>query len=137
VSQKLRNNLLKYGLTVLVGGLMAGFTIISYGYGDAGTTAEKLRILGDAFTIPGVVLIMFGFLVLVANGGFFNGLSYAASYAVKLLLPGTSKDMEKYGDYVERKRAGGKKAAAGFLFIVGGAFLLIAIVFVALYYNNA
>ena len=136
MSRELRNGLLKYGFAALVGGLMAGFTITSHGYGEAAGTAERLRILSDAFTIPGVVLIMFGFLVLVANGGFFNGLSYIGSYAVKLLIPGMSKDMEKYGDYVERKRAGGKRIKTGFLFIVGGVILLAAVVFTILYYQN-
>ena len=135
MSKNLRNNLLKYGITAMIGGLMACFTINSYGYGEASAGAERLRILSDAFTIPGVILIMCGFLVMVANGGFFNGISYAAGYAVRMLIPGASKDMGKYGDYVEQ-RSKRKKLSCGFLFVVGAVFLVISIVFIILYYHS-
>ena len=135
MSKSLKNNLLKYGITVVIGGLMAYFITSSYGYGQAAAGAERLRILSDAFTVPGVMLIMCGFLVMVSNGGFFNGISYAAGYAIRLLIPGASKNMGKYGDYVEQ-RAKRKKLSYGFLFVVGAVYLVIAIVFIILYYNS-
>ena len=73
MSKELKNNLLKYGITALIGALMTFTTLRSYHFAEAVTNAEKYRILSDAFTIPGVVLIMFGLLVMVSNGGFFNG----------------------------------------------------------------
>ncbi len=134
MSKGLRNNLLKYGITAVVGALMAYATMRSYGFADAATTADKLKILADAFTIPGVVLIMFACLVLVANGGFFNGISYAVSYAVRMLIPGANKDVGKYEDYVKR-RSGKKKLKCCFLFWVGAVYLVIAILLIVLYYN--
>ena len=134
MSKNLRNNLLKYGIAALVGGAMTYFTLWSYEYTAVVDTAEKLRLLGDAFTIPGVILIMVGFLVMVANGGFFNGISYAFSYAVRMLIPGANKDVGKYSDYVER-RSKTPKMSFSFLFVVGGVFLAVAVVFVVLFYN--
>ena len=134
MSKNLRNNLLKYGITALVGGAMTWFTLWSYEYTAVVDPAEKLRLLSDALTIPGVILIMVGFLVMVANGGFFNGISYAFNYAVRMLIPGASKDVGKYKDYVER-RSKAPKLGFSFLFVVGGVFLAVAIVLIILFYN--
>ena len=134
MSKELKNNLLKYGITALVGALMAYTTTRSYNLAEAATDAERYRILSDAFTIPGVVLIMVGLLVMVSNGGFFNGMAYAFSYAARLLIPGVSKDVGRYGDFIERRAQRGK-AGFGFLIIVGAVFLAVAIVFVFLFYQ--
>ena len=94
---------------------------------------EKYRILCDAFSVPGMMLIMTGFLVMVSNQGAFEGIGYAVKYAAKMLIPGPKK-MEKYYDYLQRRR-GKKIQGYGFLFIVGGCNLLIAGIFMALFYN--
>lgn len=131
-----RTILLKYGITTLIGALMAYATINLHGFSSAVTDVDKYRILADAFTIPGVVILLCGVLVAVANEGMFNGISYAMSYAIKMLIPGQAANRhEKYGDYVERKQAKGGVRGYGFLFIVGGVFLAIAVVFIALFYS--
>ena len=132
MSSELRKKLLKYGITALIGVLMVFVTISSHGFAETATTTEKFRIISDAFSIPGVVFVMCGFLVMVSNGGFFNGISYAMNYAVRMLIPGMSKDVGRYSDYVEQRK--GKKLSARHLFIVGAAFLFVAIVFVILFY---
>ena len=134
MSKELKNKLLKYGIAALVGGLMAYSVTRSYNLAEALTDADRYRILSDAFTVPGVVLIMFGLLVMVANGGFFNGISYAGSYALKMLIPGASKNMERYGDYLERKSKRPKIGFA-FLIIVGACYLAVAVVFIFLFYS--
>ena len=71
---------------------------------------------------------------MVSNGGFFNGMAYAFSYAARLLVPGVSKDVGRYGDFIERRARRGK-TGYGFLIIVGAAFLAVAIVFLILFYH--
>lgn len=135
-SNRLKNVLLKYGIALFVGALMAYAVIELHGYAAAATAAERYLVLANAFTIPGVILIMCWALVFVANEGAFEGISYAVTYAVKLLIPGTgSNRQERYSDYVERRRAKGKAKGYGFLFFVGAAFLVAAIVFTVLFYN--
>lgn len=135
MSKELKNNLFKYGITTLIGAMMAFTTMKSYNLAEAATDMEKYRILSDAFTIPGVILIMVGLLVMVSNGGFFNGMAYAFSYAARLLVPGVSKDVGRYGDFIERRAQRGK-TGFGFLIIVGAAFLAVAVVFLVLYYHS-
>lgn len=130
----LKKNLLKYGITAAIGIGIVLLTLNLHGFTTLTDPAARIRLLADAFTIPGVIIVMAGFLVMVANGGFFNGLSYVASYAVKMLIPGPGKKPERYGDYVERKRKQGK-IGYGFLFLTGGVFVLAAVVFTILFYT--
>lgn len=125
---------LKYAITTAIGALMAWAVIDLHGYADAASLEDKYRILADAFTIPGVVLMLCWVLVFVANEGAFEGISYALSYSVKMLLPGANKKHERFGDYVERRREKGKVRGVGFLFFVGAAFFLVAVVFIVLFY---
>lgn len=127
--------LLKYGITAFIGGLMVYGVISFHGLSSAQTNVEIYRILADAFTIPGVVILLCGVLVAIANEGAFEGLSYVASYAIKMLIPGTGKQHEKFGEYVERRREKGGVKGYGFLFVTGGIFMVIAIVFIALFYS--
>lgn len=127
--------LLKYGAAVFAAALMAFSVIELHGYALADTAAERYCILSNAFTIPGVILIMCWALVLVANEGAFEGISFAVTYAVKLLIPGVGNRQERYGDYVERRRAKGKTKGFGFLFYVGLVCLLAAVVFTVLFYR--
>lgn len=134
--KKRRTTILKYGITTFIGALMAYATISLHGFSLAVTDAEKYRILADAFTIPGVVIFLCGVLVAVSNEGIFEGVTYALSYAIKMLIPGQGANRhEKYGDYIERKRAKGGIKGYGFLFVVGGVFLVIAVVFITLFYS--
>ena len=96
---------------------------------------EKYRILCDAFTIPGVVLVMLGALMAISNEGALYGISYVLGYAFRILIPAKRHEHEKYYDYVERKKGEGQVKGYGFLFVVGGASLAIAIVFMILFYR--
>lgn len=132
---KVKSIVWKYGLAVLVGAGMVLLTLNLHGYSALTDRTEQFRLLADAFTIPGVIMVMVGFLVMVANGGFFNGIAYAATFAVKMLIPGPNKGTERYGDYVERKRKAGKVKGYGFLFVTGIVFVLAAVVFTVLFYT--
>lgn len=114
---------------------MVLLTLYLHGFSELTDTAERFRLLADAFTIPGVIMVMVGFLVMVANVGFFHGISYVVTFAIKMLIPGPNKGRERYGDYVERKRKQGKVKGYGFLFITGLIFVLIAVIFTVLFYT--
>ena len=130
-----KNILLKCGIAAAIGAGMVWLTLSLHGFSELTDSAARIRLLADAFTIPGVIMVMVGFLVMVANGGFFNGVSYVASYAVKMLIPGANKNHERYGDYVVRKREKGKVTGYGFIFVVGLVFVLVAVIFTVLFYT--
>ena len=135
MSRSLKANLIKYGIATTLGGLLAYFYVSVRDFG-AQPLMEQYRILCDAFTIPGLTFVMIGFLIMVANEGFFDMLSYAASKAVGIFLPGRgfSDNGEKYYDYVQRKR-GNRTTGFGFLFVVGCVLMAFAFLFMFLFYR--
>ena len=135
MSKRMKSNLLKYGIS---GGI--AFVLI-WIYCTTRNLwlqipMERWRILCDAFTIPGLTYIMVGFLMMIANEGFFDMLSYACSKAVGMFLPGRgfSDDGEKYYDYVQRKKDK-RVSGFGFLFVVGGVLMAFALLFLFLFYR--
>ena len=99
-------------------------------YADLESDQEKLRILCDGFTIPGVILIGASALIYVSNKGAFYGLGYGLRTAKEILLPFLPHEYVKYRDYVakkEKKKVNGYGFVliAGLLFLAVGIFLLI------------
>ena len=135
MSNRAKGNLVKYGLSTGAALLMIGYYCSSRNL-VLESVMERWRILCDAFTIPGLTYILVGLLLLIANEGFFDMFSYAASKAVGLFLPGRgfSEKDEKYFDYVQRKREK-RPSGFGFLFVVGGVLMAFALVFMLLFYR--
>lgn len=134
--KRLRVFLLKYGITAAAGGLLAWLTLDLHGFSRALPRLDQYRLLCDAFTIPGVLLVMIGFLVMIANAGNFLALGYAVKHAVRMLIPFGNKKDERYYDYYQRKREQGKVTGYGFLFVTGLLFMAVAMVFFVLFYLN-
>lgn len=130
----MKKKLLKHGVAALIGAAMAVLYVALRDFAGA-STADRYRMLCDAFTIPGVLLMLSAALVWLSNEGSFDGIGYSFRYLVDRLIPGPGKNPEKYGDYVERRR-GKKITGYGFLLTVGGAFFAVALVFYALFYSS-
>lgn len=135
MSSTLKTNLLKYGITSAIGFLLV-WLYFWLQFEDLSAlaaleTLELYRRICDAFTVPGVLILMSGCLVWLSNEGALDGVSYAVSFAIRMLIPGMGGH-ERYSDYLERKRSNRVKGY-GFLFIVGGAFFAVAILFLVLY----
>jgi hypothetical protein len=133
VSRNAKVNLLKYGITIAASAAIAWFYISQRDFENQ-SLMERYRILCDAFTMPGVLLVMFGFLLAISNDGFFIGLAYCADVTIKSLTPGGRLKIKKYFDFVQ-ERKGKKVMGFGFLFVVGGVCLAAAIVFMILFYR--
>ncbi len=133
MSDRLKVNLVKYGCCAIFVAVAAGLYIAPRDFvGSA--LVDQFLILCDAFTIPGILLLMVGFLVWVSNEGALDGVTYAVRFAVFSLIPGRRLERdEKYSEYVERRR-GKKVRGYGFLFVSGAVTLAISLVFMALFY---
>lgn len=127
-----------YILSVLFVVVLAGLYVGLRDFNDA-SLMEKYRMLCDAFTIPGTLLILFGSLVWVSDLGGFYGIGFVFNYAKKSIthffVPGTLGNTESYYDYIQRKKSEGHLTGYGFLFIVGGITMVIALVFLFLFYQ--
>lgn len=122
----------RYVVAFVVGILLAGAALAAEGFSDAVTAVQRYRILCDAFTIPGTVLMLVGVLAWVAGEGLFDGVAYASRSLFRVF---TRWEPVRYFDYLRGKQERRKKGGYGFLLITGGGFLLVAVVFYALFYG--
>ena len=135
MDKKLVKPLVKYLIAFAVGGAMTLGVLFSQGYFHQTELLQKYKNLCDAFTIPGVVLMLVTALLAVSNGGIFDGLSYSLGRLFRMLIPFMNKSDETYAEYKERKHGGGKLRGYSFLFFTGLAFFAAAIVFLVLFYK--
>lgn len=131
MSKSLKANILKYSSAFATGILIVWFYISSRWSGDL-TLSEKYCILCDAFTLPGAFMCLFALLITMNNLGALDSLAYLMSFIPRIFAPGVFGEQEKYLDFVEARREKRMKGY-GFLYIVGGIFLGIAIVFLVLF----
>ena len=129
----MKRRLAKYGLCALFVAGMAFAYLLPRGFAEA-DVKEKYRLLCDALTVPGVLLICAGALVWVSSLGALDGLSYGLRLAFRALIPGKRLQKEEsYHDYVSarrKKRVGGY----GFLLISGAVTVVLSFIFLGLYY---
>ena len=131
MSKEKKVKLIKYGVTTGICLVMAIGLLISRDFFNL-TQLDQIRCLCDAFFVPGILCVFGGAIIWLANEGTLDGITYVLSYAFHALLPGSWNKRESYKDYLERKKDS-RISGYGFLFLVGGVFLLISFVFLALF----
>jgi hypothetical protein len=117
-------------------GVMGIFTVsmlISLGFSFANDLVDIYRDLADAFTVPGLLMVLVGSLVWVSTTGFFDTLTFGVSILFKGLLPFKKGErFERFYDYKARKDEK-RLTGYGFIVISGAIFLVIGIIFTALF----
>ena len=93
---------------------------------------EKYRMLADSFTIPGLIYVLLGLLIMLTNKGSLDALGYMVKRAVKMLVPMSKKDNMTYAEYKETKKG---IHGYGFLFYIGAVVTAVGIVFTILFYH--
>lgn len=127
--------LIKYLVSLVVGALFVVMVLFIENYFSATETIERYKILSDAFTFAGVLLILFAALVFISSKGGFDGIGYSLSRLVKMLIPFANRSDETYAQYKERKRAKGITKGYSCVFFSGLVYFAVSIVFLILYYN--
>lgn len=122
---------LKYLIPCLMCGAMA---VVILAVRGAFVKSGKALIadLCDAFTVPGILMLGFGLLVFATNGGAFDMLAFGVRKLFDLFKRDLTK--VKYRTFYDYRQAQAEKKRS-FLhwIIVGGGFLLIAIIFLIIY----
>ena len=137
MSSPLKKNLIKYGISVSLALLMAyAFVALRVDFEHPEETAlvDWYRILCDAFTVPGLLFLMFGAFMSLSNEGALDGLGYVCVNGLKMLIPGGGMKTETFKDYLERRR-NNRVRGYGFLYVTGFGCLAIAAVFMILFYS--
>lgn len=134
MSDRVKRALLCYGVAAAVGAGMVWLILDLQGYAYLTSDMARYRLLSNAFTIPGSVLMMLGLLIALSSTGIYDGLGYTLRWLRMTLLPFDSTKHERYYDYVQRKRSA-PKLHGGFLILTGALFLAVAVVFLVLFYQ--
>lgn len=124
---------IKYLAALLIGGAAVCALLFGRGFLAAETMRERMRLLSDAFLVPGALLLLAGCLLWIVREGTFAGMGYTFRKLWNSLHSREYREAhrESYAEYCERKSA--KKTPFLFLIITGGIFLLPAILFTVLY----
>ena len=95
---------------------------------------QQYRVLCDAFSIPGMMMVLFAMLFTLNNLGALDTIAYLMSYLPRAIAPAAFGEPEKLLDFVERRR-GKRTKGYGFLYIVGFFFLAFAIYYLVMFYR--
>ena len=131
MTRQQRTRLMKYGISTV----LTAAAVIYYAASRNVFQLEKLemyRVLCDAFTLPGFFVMLFGLMMLMNELGAMDTLAYFGHYLLHTFLPVAFGEGQSYLDFMEERRSKRTKGY-GFLFIVGGAFTLVGVVFLILF----
>ena len=131
--KSLKVNILRCLSAAAVGGAVAWWYATSRWEADMSQLLQY-RVLCDAFTIPGAMMVLFAMLFSLNNLGALDTIAYLMSFLPRMIAPGAFGEPEKLIDFVERRREKRSKGY-GFLYIVGFIYLGIAIYYLVRFYS--
>lgn len=122
--------LIKYLITLVVGGLLTLWMAVSRGVMEPIEPVKLYHILCDSFFVVGFFITAIGVLVFVSNEGAFDGIVYSVRAFVNIFR----KNKRKHESYYDFRTARAEhKFSFGFLLICGAVFLAISAVMYVLY----
>ena len=131
----MKTKLLQYGITTIVLSLFALLIMYMNDLFKLTDSQEIMKILTNAFFVPGVIGVCFGLLVVISNDGMFNIFSYGMQSFINLFRKDRSKIKYKtYYDYKEAVKD--NKKPYGFLLLVGLDFVAISMIFMIIWLKN-
>lgn len=126
---------LPYIISAAVGTLIFIIIILAKKIWTADETHVVMQILSDASLVPGILLAGVGLIIFASNGGAFDMLAYAVIRFFDLFRRDVKN--KKYKDFYEYREAKkDKKRGMAFMLIVGAVFILIAVIFLIVYYQT-
>lgn len=123
-------------IVVLLIGLLIAYSMCSSSDAFSQSKPEMMKILSNAFLLPGVIFVGLGSLIFVSNFGYFNLFDFGFK---QLFSHFGSKEKrkefrEKYPDYYTyNKEKQKERAQYTFILFPGIFFILLAVLFTVLF----
>ena len=117
---------------------VGSFFLIRNGLVTGEWDVVKYRVLADTFTLPGVLYAMAFMLVFASNYGAFDAITYSVRLVWTLFIHSDVRKTKlpaNYRDYRLMKSAK-PRVKASFLLFIGLGYLLLAVLFIILFYAN-
>ena len=131
--RKVLKIILKYGISFIVAAGICLAVLAARGAFSMTERVDIYRALCDGFTVSGVLFLMFGLLMWVAELGTFDGISYAVVQLFRRMKLGRYRKGQSYSEYKEEKDKRRRNGWFGFMFVIGGIFTALAIIFLILF----
>jgi len=133
VKQEKKAILTKYGICFGVATLITVIVFWMKGF-FTDSLAVNVQILSDGFSVSGILLLLFAGMMFISGEGALIGIGFVLRNIVQAFLPMGRKNHEFYAQYRERKLAEIKKSNDHCILVTGFVFLLIGIIFTAVWY---
>jgi len=133
VRKSLKVKLLRWLGTPAIGAAVAWWYATSR-WEEEMTLVLQYRVLCDAFSIPGIMMVMIALLLTLNNLGALDTIAYLMSFLPRMIAPAAFGEPQMFIDYVEQRREKRNKGF-GFLYIVGFLFLGVAIYYLVKFYS--
>lgn len=128
--------ILPWLIALVIAGAIVAIYLAASGYFVTSNPKTQSSLLSNAFFIPGVLLAGAGLLVMIANEGTFNFLSYALQTLLSRFFHNMKTAGMDYGTYCEFKSSKNKTPYL-FLLLTGFAFIVVGGIFMGVYLNTA
>ena len=125
----------KYSIAVILGATLSIIALSLNGFFDTDVAIIQYKLLADALSAPGIIMILLPVLFWISGEGIFDGITYALASLGNMLTFRGMKKQEKFYDYKMRKA---EKRVSGYWFIlfIGLGFMLLSGIFIVLFYAN-
>ena len=129
----IKSILIRYGVCAVIATALLFLILQMNGYWKLTEPQDKLRVLCDAFSLPGMLLVLVSGLIFVSNAGAFNGLAYGFRTGVGFLLPFLQLKHVKYQEFLEKRKEKRTKGY-GFICFTGLAFLAVGLILLVIFH---
>ena len=124
-------------IALVINVVLTGIIILSTAFGEGELDLSAwLKLISDAFAIPGLFTLLLYLLVWVSQKGAFDAISYSVQLAFVTIFHKDTKEAHlpaTYAEYCELKHKE-KKKDSSYLLISGGSFLVIGIIVMIVFY---
>ena len=129
----IKSVLIRYGVSAVIATALLFLILFLNGYWNLTEPQDKLRVMCDAFSLPGILLVLTSGLIFASNAGAFDGLIYGLRVGVEIILPFLPHKYVKYRDYIQKRREK-KVKGYSFIFFTGAAFLTAGLVLLIVFH---
>lgn len=127
----MNETLKKFLINLGIGLVLAAAISFMMGVSTEEGTADRLRILSDAFFVAAAIYLVTGGLTFTVNGGVMDGLGFATKTGIARIKRDFETSKQSFAEYREERERKVKSPAASLL--AGAVLLVIAIVLLKVY----
>ena len=135
MKQENRSLLVKYLVCFGVAALLAVIVFWIEGF-FTNNIARNVQVLGDGFTVSGLLLTLFAGMLFISSEGALVGIGYVFRNVFLTFIPFGRMKQERFADYRERKMKEIKKSGDHCILVTGLVFLAVGVILTVIWYFN-